>query len=1334
MKKIIIIFGTVLFAFSSLARNNTVSSSVSTTNKTNLSDCNASTTQIDLDINNVRATLLGGTDMWWDGSNDARYQYPKIDETSSATPKNVLFLGALWFTGLDDGGNLRCSAQRYRNTGDDFYTGPLQNFGLVTSETCAAFDHHFVVYGDEIAEFRAAFDAGPIGEAQVPLSILTWPGKGNVYLQNSSNSTHNSWYFNEGSLAPFYDYNDDGIYNPLDGDYPVIKTTVDAVSGISYGTIADQMIFWVVNDAGNVHTNSGGTEIGVQINCLAFAFQTSDELNNMTFYSYEIIKKTSGDLSDTYMSIVTDPDIGGYVDDYIGCDTVKSTGYCFNADMDDSDYGTVSIPFIGIDFFEGPIADDSTELGMSSFMYYNNGSGVQHDPQIPQDYRNYQLAIWKDGTHLTFGGNGYGGSVPTNFAYPSNPSSTGSGDWSECLEANTPADRRFIQTSGPFTLSSSQTQRISIGVMIAEMETACPDLDMIMGPANAKAQFLFDNDFGIVDGPDAPDMSIRELDGELIVNLINAKTSNNFSEKYESDVSGAAGEKYKFEGYKVYQLKDATVTSTEKDLNNPEKARLVYQSDIRNDVTTVFNYVLDNVAEMYVPVLKVTGNDQGINKSFKITDDLFALGETKLVNYKKYYYTVIAYAYNNYAEFDPGNVDNTQKVQYLSGRRTKVFSAIPHNITSESNGTVLNSEFGQGLEVQRFEGRGNGGNNLELTETTIDAILQDNFKDVITYKPLFDPIGLKIIDPLKVQDVKFDLKIIDGANMVTDSSTWILTVYNKDGSLIETIESDRPLDRPYDQIISEYGISIKAGAPIPVNTNIETGKNVYGLISSSMSFDDEFNKWLSFVQDAGKFEPSNWISSGVDTAEIGSDFDYLTDVYDANQYDHLPDSTFYDANNVFDKILSGGFAPYCLANNYNRQINADSLRVDPNNAQGREPHSIYAPGFTWDKYDANFGDPVYNSINTLDKLQSIDIVLTADKTKWTRCVVFETGENPLLTIGNARKGQLRQSTSIDEDGNFITGELGRSYFPGYAINLETGERLNVAFGEASNRGDNNGNDMIWNPTSKLTDISTKIFRTNHLIPVYGGKHFIYVFDTRYDEGNAVFTAMSSYDPASYTANNIPSPVQDLYQDIMYTSIPVLAKNMVLLSLEEGIIPNADTIKIRVDRPYEKMFTLETISPNTNDSMPRYSFNTEGLAPEFNNAEVAADALNNIRVVPNPYYAFSAYEEHQNASVVKITNLPDKCKVSIYTMDGKLVKKYERAFGQDANTELSRQDLSLGQETGTANLDNSLIWNLKNHKDIPVGSGTFMIYVDAGELGHKVVKSVVFVRQPDISNF
>ena len=60
-----------------------------------------------------------------------------------------------------------------------------------------------------------------------------------------------------------------------------------------------------------------------------------------------------------------------------------------------------------------------------------------------------------------------------------------------------------------------------------------------------------------------------------------------------------------------------------------------------------------------------------------------------------------------------------------------------------------------------------------------------------------------------------------------------------------------------------------------------------------------------------------------------------------------------------------------------------------------------------------------------------------------------------------------------------------SWFPGYAINVETGERLNMAFGENSSITGENGRDMLWNPTIHE--------RSQFFDPLFGGQHYLYIF-------------------------------------------------------------------------------------------------------------------------------------------------------------------------------------------------------------------------------------------------
>ena len=81
------------------------------------SGCLAATAQTELNINNVRTTILAGGDMWWN-LNDGRYEIPRGEGRHS------MFAGAIWIGGLDDQGNLKVAGMTYRQDGNDFWPAP----------------------------------------------------------------------------------------------------------------------------------------------------------------------------------------------------------------------------------------------------------------------------------------------------------------------------------------------------------------------------------------------------------------------------------------------------------------------------------------------------------------------------------------------------------------------------------------------------------------------------------------------------------------------------------------------------------------------------------------------------------------------------------------------------------------------------------------------------------------------------------------------------------------------------------------------------------------------------------------------------------------------------------------------------------------------------------------------------------------------------------------------------------------------------------------------------------------------------------------------------------
>jgi len=85
-----------------------VSNPTNNQEKSIMSGCINATAQVDLDINNVRAKILNGGDMWWDifGSTNARYEVPKVTGSDGSLGASSQFATALWVGGYDAGGQL----------------------------------------------------------------------------------------------------------------------------------------------------------------------------------------------------------------------------------------------------------------------------------------------------------------------------------------------------------------------------------------------------------------------------------------------------------------------------------------------------------------------------------------------------------------------------------------------------------------------------------------------------------------------------------------------------------------------------------------------------------------------------------------------------------------------------------------------------------------------------------------------------------------------------------------------------------------------------------------------------------------------------------------------------------------------------------------------------------------------------------------------------------------------------------------------------------------------------------------------------------------------------
>ena len=219
-------------------------------------ECAQSKSQIDLKVNNVRARLQGGGDLWWNLKGYGSYVVPNVP---TGTPKvSSIFAAALWMGGVDAGGNIKTACNMYRSLADnDWWPGPLADNATIAPNECANWDKHFEVLKTEIDAFKEAYNKankdanGKVTDsdfdAKIPKNLKGWPAKGNPFFQ----VIHGFSFVSTKNYASFYDKNGDNLYNPLHGDYPRLNTkaSCDATSQ------PDQMVFWMFNDAGGVHAD-----------------------------------------------------------------------------------------------------------------------------------------------------------------------------------------------------------------------------------------------------------------------------------------------------------------------------------------------------------------------------------------------------------------------------------------------------------------------------------------------------------------------------------------------------------------------------------------------------------------------------------------------------------------------------------------------------------------------------------------------------------------------------------------------------------------------------------------------------------------------------------------------------------------------------------------------------------------------------------------------------------------------------------------------------------------------------------------------------------------------
>ena len=219
----------------------------------------------------------------------------------------------------------------------------------------------------------------------------------------------------------------------------------------------------------------------------------------------------------------------------------------------------------------------------------------------------------------------------------------------------------------------------------------------------------------------------------------------------------------------------------------------------------------------------------------------------------------------------------------------------------------------------------------------------------------------------------------------------------------------------------------------------------------------------------------------------------------------------------------------------------------------------------------------------------------------------------------------------------------------------------------------------------------------------------------YDEGAWLKAKFNSFTSNTNVGdNNRMRNKMQLFNNVMWTSIP-----MPVVTRENDWLASTATRKIRVTRPYlrysSRWYDDPSQSPNANQNSgyPMYEFTTRNIAPEkVERVEDVENLLSEINIVPNPYYGYSNYEHGALENYVRIVNLPAYCTISIYTVNGTMIRTL--THGSDATSFVE--------------------WVLKNHANIPIASGVYIIHVDAPGIGERTLKFFCNMRPTDLNGF
>ena len=400
-----------------------------------IGSCDEAKAHAFLETDNIRASIYNNGALFWKPAEPNTYVVPKDGGV------NAMYASAMMVGGLIDG-ELHMAASSYGPY--EFWPGPLDAEGNPPSD-CRPYDQIWEINNDDFALFE----------------------KDGVFSDNMLN-----WPWELGAPVVDGDGNPDN-YNLEGGDRPEL--------------LGHQTLWWIMNDLGNEHLWSEVNPIGLEVRASVYAFNIPSEIGDISFYRYTLLNKNKKPLTNTFLGMWFDPDLGNRSDDYFGSDSLLNLAYVYNADNLDEDGYEDQPPAMGYTFLKTPEADadlidndhdgqidePGEPAGMHAALNYFIGGGPFGDSRNGRDIYNNMQGLWWDGPPYTYGryGRDYSDSI-TRFIFTGDPVTQSY--WSAFSPTpgaqmpHLPSDIRAFVSSGPFTLEPGESQEFLIALVWAQ--------------------------------------------------------------------------------------------------------------------------------------------------------------------------------------------------------------------------------------------------------------------------------------------------------------------------------------------------------------------------------------------------------------------------------------------------------------------------------------------------------------------------------------------------------------------------------------------------------------------------------------------------------------------------------------------------------------------------------------------------------------------------------------------------------------------------------------------------------------------------------------------------